>query len=204
MRWSRFVPIVLLALVLLVASACGGGGVSTPTPTPIAPTTPTPTAAPTSTPMAGYETYTDEVYGFSISYPEDWYEVEVPEGGLWEPILVAYWAPSPCATFFSNFNVLQEKMSSSMSVQDYGEWLKYYLVADGYTFISEEELTIGGRPAIKSVYTYTVYRPTTKLARAYLVEGKTAWVITCTISPECWNQYEPVFDTIINSFKLLD
>lgn len=55
MKWGKFVPIVLLALVLLVASACGGGEAAptptpTPTPTPITGVTPTPT--PTEAPWA--------------------------------------------------------------------------------------------------------------------------------------------------------
>ena len=55
MRWSRFVPIIFIALVLLLASSacCGGGAASTHTPTK----TPTPTSgstytSPTQTPYA--------------------------------------------------------------------------------------------------------------------------------------------------------
>jgi len=60
-RWyiaetKKSVAAIVIALVLLVASACGG-----------------------------YETYTDVVNGFSISYPEDW--DETPEEYSWLGVL---------------------------------------------------------------------------------------------------------------------
>ena len=59
MRWTKFVPPVLVALLLLlVAGACGGGGAAptpTPTPTPTSPPTPTRTATPTLAPTRTHD-----------------------------------------------------------------------------------------------------------------------------------------------------
>lgn len=191
MKLTKSVPIVLVALVLLVASACGGGGAA-PTPTP----TPTPTAAP------AYKTHTNVVRGFSISYPGDW--VEAP-GVMALGALAAYRAPSACGGGFANMNVLREDLPVSMSLQDFWEANQPDLATiQGYAPISEEEITLCGLPAIKHVCTTTMRGTTAKHVQAFLVEGKVGWLIMCSTAADCWNQYEPVFDAIINSFELLD
>jgi hypothetical protein len=66
----------ILGLILIVAAlslACGI--LPTPTPTPTPTLTPTDTPTPTSTPIP-WETYANEEYGFSISYPDDWFTDE--------------------------------------------------------------------------------------------------------------------------------
>lgn len=197
MKWGKFVPIVLFTMVLLFASACGGGGTS-PT------LTPTPTATPTPMPTAAYGTYTDVVNGFSISLPEDW--VEVPQLEYLCEILIGYCDLSLCGGLNSMSYVGHEKLQVSMSVQAYWESVKLqYATYKGYTYISEEEITICGLPAIKHVFTdIGGLGKTSKHVQALFIEGKTAWFIICASAENCWSQYETVFDTIINSFKLLD
>lgn len=193
---KSMVAIAVVLDLLLVASACGGGG-QAPAPTP------TPTAIPTSTPTPAYETYTDVVNGFSIEYPQGWNKY--PEEYMEEEILIGYGDSSRCDGILSNFNVGQEKLLVSMSVQDFWEEVKQQLATlEGYAPISEEEITIYGLPAIKHVYIFMYQGEPLKNAQAFLVEGKTAWGIICTSAPNCWSQYESTFDTIINSFKLLD
>jgi hypothetical protein len=84
---TRATGIAAVALVAVVGAggityfAAGGPGPSpTPPPTPAPTSAPTvaPTVAPTPAPsyvamgITGWKTYTSSVYGFTISYPEDW------------------------------------------------------------------------------------------------------------------------------------
>ena len=58
LKSTRIVIVLLLGIMLLVGFACGNGG--------------EPEQTPTSTPLSGFITHTDEVNGFSFSYPDDW------------------------------------------------------------------------------------------------------------------------------------
>lgn len=77
-----------------------------------------------------------------------------------------------------------------------------------YTSVSEEQLTLGSRAAIKHVYTTLSYveeqETTFKEMQVYLVEGSRAWTITCSSSLDWWSHYEPIFDSIVSSFRLFD
>ncbi|MBA7623883.1 hypothetical protein ES703_31282 [subsurface metagenome] len=157
---------------------------------------------PTPTPMS-YSIYTDEDNGFSISYPEEW---DILPEELWGPLLVRIQAPSSCAGDIPCFNVLNVALHYPMSVQTFNEANTRQLSANvpGYTLISEEELTVGGRPAIKHVYTDFFEEESGITMQVSLVEGTKAWVISCFSVPVCWSQYESIFDTIAASFQLLE
>lgn len=68
--------VIVLLLVVVGVMAMQGSGSSTPSPTPMPNQTlqpigtPAPTPTATTDPTAGWETYTSEKYGFSVSYPE--------------------------------------------------------------------------------------------------------------------------------------
>jgi len=81
---SRTTGIAAVALVAVVGaggliylnSGSGGAG-SRSTPAPTAAPTVVPTAAPTLPPgITGWKTFTSAVYGFTISYPDDWFVFE--------------------------------------------------------------------------------------------------------------------------------
>lgn len=176
MNKARITLVLLLSIMLVSGLACGNG--------------------------TGYQTYTDNVNGFSIDYPEDW---EMPPEELWEGAYVAFYAPEECSDFTANFNVVGEGLPFSMSVQTYYESVKSILqILTGYTPISEEEMNMGVGAAIEHVYSYSLAGQTMTQMQIYLVEDQTAWVLTFSTVPACWGQYEPTFDTVVDSFQLLD
>ena len=101
---------------------------------------------------------------------------------------------------------MKEELPYSLSVREYFETGKALLPSTypGYRDISEEQVSLGGMAAIKHVSTASLGIVTFKQMQVYLVEGSTGWVITCTVTLGFWSQYEPIFDTIVNSFRLLD
>jgi len=172
----------LLPILLLSTFACGGGGEEEATPTPI----------------AGYLIHTDEANGFAISYPEDWDTITTGVA------LIAFVAEADpiCAPQFS---VTIEELSQPMSVETWFEELKDNLTAaEGYTPISEEEMTVDGIAAIKHVCSFDVREVTFQAMLLYAVEGTTGWTVFCTCRFDCWSQYGPIFDTVAGSFRLLE
>ena len=192
MRITRIAIVLLLGILLVSGIACEGGGESEPTPTP----------TPAPTPVSGFLTYTDEANGFSISYPEDW---ELVPEEMWEDVLLMLWAPVACEEFITDFSITTEGLPYPLSVQSYSEGAERHLRSlEGYTSISEEELTVDGKAAIKHVFTFIMEGETFKVMQVYLVENKTAWVLSFGTVPACWSQYEVIFDNMAGSFQLLD
>jgi hypothetical protein len=188
LKATRIVIVLLLGIMLLVGLACGDGGEPEQTPTP--------------TPLSGFITYTNEVNGFSFSYPDDW---QLASDELSAGTDVMFLASVACSDVTTNFNVVSEDLPYSMSVQGYFENGKSYLQAfTGYTPISDDELTVSGEPSIKHIYTWLLSGQTLKQMQVYLVQDETAWVLTFTTAPNCWSQYEATFNTITDSFQLLN
>ena len=183
----RTALVLLLGIMLLVGLACGNGG--------------EPAQTPTSTPLSGFITHTDEVNGFSFSYPDDWH---LASDELSAGTDVMFLAPVACSDVTTNFNVVSEGLPYTMSVHSYFENGKIYLKAFAeYTPISDTELTVAGEPSIKHVYAWLLAGQTLKQMQVYVVQDETAWVLTFTTAPDCWSQYEATFDAITGSFRLL-
>lgn len=185
------VPLLLLALALGI-TGCGGGGEPATTPTPKA----------SASPVSGYVNYEDELNGFSVSHPGDW---DIAPEELFPDALVAFWAPEACSDFITNLNLVYEELPSPMSVEAYFEAGKRHLRnLEGYTPISESPLTVNGVAAIKQVCTWEPEGEAVQLMQVCLVEGTTAWILSFTTVPDCWEQYEETFDTMAGTFQLLD
>ena len=172
----------------------------TPTPAPTPSSTPTPTPTPMPTSLAGYLTYTDEANGFSISYPEDWDIVQD-----WMSTHVSFRDSVLYGIFASTIDVVSEDLPYSMSIQAFHDAAKLnFQDSEGYTLVSEEELIIDGKTAIKHVYTMSVLGLTGQQMEVYLMEDKTVWILNFNTVPAFWSQYEDTFNTVAISFRLFD
>ncbi len=203
MKFSNYIALILIILVLLVGSSCScGGDGGTPTPSPTAGVTATPTPGPTAspTPITEYLEYMDEENGFAILYPQGW-GVESSEdilalflGGESDPI---------CAP---QVQVTNEELSQPVDVHAWFEEMKgNYNAAGGYTPISEEDVTVDGFPAIKHVCLIAVTEDVDfQAVLLYVVEDADGWTVLCLCRSDCWSQYETTFDTMIDSFQLLE
>lgn len=185
MKKARVAVVLLLGIMLASGLACGGGK-----------SEPTPTSTPT--PIAGFLTYTDNISGFSISYPMGWNVVPADE---LETDLAAFSAPSLCAGYLSYVVIFTAPYSSDLQSY-YFEVKDIISELEGYTLISEEELMVDGIPAIKLIYTHTDFGYALQNMGQILVNEETGWNIRASTPPECWNVYEDTFNTIIGSFQI--
>jgi hypothetical protein len=151
----------------------------------------------TATQTSQFTTHTDYDLGFSMAVPASWGDVAMTGG-------IAFASPSTCADFYSSVNVLQIDSSGS-SLQSAYEESKIGLEAfEDYDLLSEGEITIGGIPAMKITYTWVMMGMTIQTMQCLLITEQTAWVITFTSVPECWSTYEGTFNTMMNSFLVLE
>ncbi|HEX76698.1 MAG TPA: DUF1795 domain-containing protein [Dehalococcoidia bacterium] len=197
MKRRKWHPIPIVGLVLLLASsivACGPPEEAVAPPPPIEET----------------KTYTNSQYGFSFDCPKDWDELpqemfEQEEGAAFV-VAAGFWAPVACGGGFANVNVVRETLPSRVSVQAYWEENKQRVreELERYTIISERGTEINGVPAVKVVATFDYQVMPVQHVQAFLVEGKTGWVVTCTCTPDCWDEYEPTFSRIVDSFRFVD
>jgi hypothetical protein len=74
-----------------------------------------------------------------------------------------------------------------------------------YTFISEDEITVSGVPAMKLVFSYYLSNSGSpvQMMICNLVKGQTIWMITFQCVPACWSTYEGTFNTVLDSFQAL-
>ena len=206
MKLSSLIPVILLIVVLLVGSSCScGGGGETPTPTPGPTGTSTPTPGPTGnatvtpTPVLEYQEYIDEENGFAIQYPQDW------EMATTDMALIGFIGGEVDMECSPQFTVTVEELPEPVIVDAWFEELKgNYTAAGGYIPISEEALTVDGVAAIKHVCSINVYEVAFQAMLLYVVEDSNGWIVFCPCISDCWSKYETTFDTIVQSFRLLD
>ena len=195
MKFSKFIPLILLILVLLVGSSCScGGGGETPTPTP----------GPTGTPTGEYLEYTDEDNGFAVSYPQGW--VVTPQDEWPEGMLAAFEASSACGNFNSRCMVDTRTLPA---VPDLGLWfdgkLEVFSSQTGYSLIHEGNTTLDGMEAFEHVFSWdTGQGVPLNMMQIYVAANMTVWYVTCECASECWGQYESVFGTVMYSLRFLD
>ena len=164
-------------------------GASTTAPPPVTPT-----------PSPGLLTYRDNVNGFSIAYPKDW--ETMPQVFLPEGIVVGFWRGTDQADP-SNYNVGVSEWPSGMSVEDFYQLARSESETEvGYSFISKDNLTINGIPAIKHTFTFTSEGQTLKAMQVLLVKDDAAWLITIGSTPEFFTTHESTFNAIIDSFQI--
>jgi hypothetical protein len=152
----------------------------------------------TATQTSQFTTHTEDVVGFSISVPSYWEEASLGDAGA------IYTSTSPCSESYSSVNVLKMD-ASGLSLQSAYEASKTGIeLFEEYDLLSEEALTIGGIPAMKITYTWIIWEDSVQTMQCILVKEETGWVITFTSTPECWSTYAGTFNTIMNSFQVLD
>jgi hypothetical protein len=183
MRLTRIAVITLLGIVTIFAVACGSSATSTP----------------------GFETYTDNTNGFSISAPDDWEITQMP-AREW----VMFRCPSRCTGLNATVAITFVDTAHS-SVQDYytDDLEPAFALDDSNNLISKEDLTIDGIPTIKVLHIFDMPTPYGDVIPLENIEcifiyKQMLWTILMQCDSACWDTYKPTFDTMLDSFQLLD
>ncbi|MFA5367804.1 MAG: PsbP-related protein [Dehalococcoidia bacterium] len=183
MRLTKIASIALLCITLVSTIACGSNPEQ---------------AAP------GFTTYTENINGFSISIPDGWDSFQMDTLG------VIFTCPHQCGEISAKGGVTVTDTGHS-SVQDYytEEIVQLFEIEDRNNLISKEDLTVEGIPAIKIVYTFdspTYYGDMMNIENmeCIFINQQGLWSIIMQCDSACWDTYKPTFDTMLDSFQLLD
>lgn len=112
-------------------------------------------------------------------------------------------------TTIENMNIVAEKIptESSVSLKDYTnasiEGLK--ILFQNVTIVQPpKEITINGKPAMTMIYTAKIPEvPVTIKALVVLaIKGNTGYVMTFGGIPETYSTYEPIFEKMLQSFRI--
>lgn len=136
-------------------------------------------------------TYIDEINGFTISYPLQWSRMpDSPIGGA----LVSFGDNGGQSTGPS--------VTVSNVPPDSNNFHTASTPCNTFTIISQQEWAQDYMPAQK--YTYTARCGTTSLkaVQLYLLHGNIRWSVTCTGTPEQFDEMFELFDAIVSSFSL--
>ncbi|MFA5374797.1 MAG: PsbP-related protein [Dehalococcoidia bacterium] len=177
---ARIAVIALLGMTLVSIVACGSDSEQGPTPTPV------------------FTTYTNSSEGFSISIPITWETLSMGDVGVF------FSSDTTCSGRPAVASVAPGAPNTSL--QTSYERIKTGLEAqEGFDIISEEEITIDGIPAWKCIFTAANLLEGHAIQTEFcvLVQENTSWLISFMCVPECWDTYEDIFDTMLNSFQVL-
>ena len=150
---------------------------------------------------ANFVTYTNEAKGFSIDYPEGWEVEPFPEP-----------AKSMVAISTKTWNLktvrimVYKSEELDLNLEDFSEVQIQWACdnAEGYTLTFTEASTVRGIPAIKHTYNCAIASTTYFSMKVYLVQNGTGWILCFDAPQESLDFYESIFESSLNSFRLLE
>jgi hypothetical protein len=189
----RIAVIALLGIVLVSNVACGSNAEQEPTSPSV------------------FKTYTNSSEGFSISIPDSWYiasdswDITRMDNETITVKQTTFTSPSLCKDQIITFHVTSsyEKYTSVQAY--YSEVQEPLWVGLDDVLIVREDLTIDGIPAIKVILNFVSDGDTVHLMLFYMINQQTLFNIVAEArNPICWDIYEDTFNTMLNSFHLVD
>jgi hypothetical protein len=143
--------------------------------------------------------YTNATYNIAITYPPTW---QVSEGLLGST--VTFMGPKD-GNFTPNCNVGEENVQSNTTLSEYVNDAKTTLSStlSNYTLLSEGDRTINGENGHQLISSYSMVGKTNEVQSIIILKNGIAHVITCTSSKELFGKYEPVFESVITSFRFI-
>lgn len=151
---------------------------------------------------AGTQPYSDTAENFAIEIPTDW---QIRSQYLGTAVMALSPQTDPADTFPENVNVVTEALQLDMSVQEYYD-ANLVSMKGMLTDLSVSEalpLSLAGTQAIQMTATHTMKGFHAKVLGIFLTHNKKGYVITCTATPQTFDQYKAAFQTIISTFKFL-
>lgn len=151
-----------------------------------------------SGPVELTQTFEDEISGITFSYPEGWEQIE-PEGEFDVVSLIdsannTSSAPSlkiQVALDANPFGIFTDDESSiEQAVNEY------------HTFVSVNNLTLGGMPAVELVYETDGLNGTDMVVNYWYERGEETYQVICSLSELSSLKYVPIFEKIIDSFQI--
>ncbi|MBA7479604.1 hypothetical protein ES707_15038 [subsurface metagenome] len=188
-RFNLGVISVLVALLVVSIAFMGGCATQSSTEEPLLPT-------PSTTPVTpGYIRVYDYKLDYGFEYPEDW-ETQTPEVVDGEDIesTEMFTKPGTPTTL-----IVGIKLSNLTSLEEVKEEFKEGLKGLGGTILEEREVVVNGREGYEVIY--KPIAPVKIRQVIFIANGKT-YMLVCSTAELLYDEYEEIFDHVINSFVI--
>jgi len=178
--------ISVLVALLVVSIVFTGGCTGEPSllePLPTEPVTP------------GHIRVYDYKLDYGFEYPEDW-ETQTPEVVDGEDIesTEMFTKPGTPTTL-----IVAVKLSNLTSLEEVKEEFKEGLKGLGGTILEEGEIVVNGREGYE-----VIYKPiaAVKIRQVIFIANGKAYMLVCSTAEPLYDEYEKIFDHVINSFVI--
>ena len=148
-----------------------------------------------------WQTYQNQDYGFSISFPANW---EVKERYRNTVVVALSPARGRRDTFRENVNLNVQTLPRGLTLEDY--YKKSIQDMEEYLFNFEElssgNFKINDLNSKYLIYTHKVGNVRVKVLEVLIVKGSFGFKMTCTAIPHAFERYRGTFKEILSSFVL--
>jgi len=183
---------VLVALLVVSIAVIGGCTKQSDTeePSPPIPTPPTEPVTP------GYVRVYDYTLGYGLEYPENW-ESQIPEVVDGENVesTEMFTKPGTPTTL-----IVTVKLSNLTSLEEVQGETKEELNKLGMTILEEREVIANGREGYEVIYKPL---PAVKIRQVVFIANGKTYMLVCSTAEPLYDEYEEIFDHIINSFVII-
>jgi len=149
-------------------------------------------------PMVEGQTYNNSEFGFSCDFPEGW---SAEEGAM---AAVMFLGPTDGEyDYMVNISIITEELPVIWGLDEYVRMSEIQAknIYPDWTVLQQYETTVGGVPAIVQVVTVEAMGYPLKDAMAYLIKGKTAYVIALDVTEDLYEKYRDEFILVTETFK---
>jgi serine/threonine-protein kinase len=186
-------PLCSVIVLSLIAAGCGGKS----TPRGAGPGASQPSSAST----AGFETYTDAKYDFTIGYPKEWDKQEGAAGSA-----VAFLSPQESASddFRENVNVLVQMLPDKVTLDQYTKLSldQAPKLITGFDLLDEGSTTLAGSPAHHVHYRGEQGAFRLEWKQVWTVQNGRAFVLTYTAERERYGADLTIAGAMFATFRL--
>ena len=188
---KRFnLEVISVLVALLVLSIVFMGGYATqPSTEEFAPSPPTTPITP------GYIRVYNYKLGYGFKHPEDW-ETQTPEVTDGEDVesTEMFTKPGTPTTL-----IVTVKLSNLTSLEEVKGEIKEELNKLGMTILEEREIVVNDREGYE-----VIYKPiaAVKMRQVIFIANGKAYMLICSTAEPLYDEYEEIFDHVINSFVI--
>lgn len=146
--------------------------------------------------------YSHSQEGFSIKFPDSW---EVREKAYGTIVMALSPQESSADNFRENVNIVTENLPGSYTLAQYVSASESSMSRslNSFKVLSRGVIRIGDRNSQWVIFTHKSGSLVAKGIQYYFVESGKAYIITCTGKPDSFRKYQPAFQKIANTFRIM-
>jgi hypothetical protein len=150
-------------------------------------------------------TFRDPQGRFTVAAPADWTTVDPPQPAFAIGTAVVQFRDP---TGRAELDVAVDTSTRAVSPELYAASLELSMQQQvpGYATEQASPTTVSGSPAIRRVFTFTQQDATgrelqARAVQTVVVKGQTPYVVTASAPADQFQQYSPIFDQVVESFR---